>query len=51
VTKHQGKRPLKRPTNKWKDNIKMYLKETGCVDVDSSGLRQGPVAGSCEYGN
>jgi len=29
----------------------MYLKETGCVDVDSSGLRQGPVAGSCEYGN
>ena len=24
-----GKRPLGRPRRKWKDNIRMYLKETG----------------------
>ena len=28
--KPQGKRPLGRPTLRWKDNIKMNLMEVGC---------------------
>jgi hypothetical protein len=32
--KREGRRPLGRC--RWKDNIKLNLKEIGCVDVDSS---------------
>jgi hypothetical protein len=31
----QWKRPLARTEHGWKDNIKMYLEETGCEFVDS----------------
>jgi hypothetical protein len=51
VGKPEGKRPLKRPRHKWKDNIKMDLKwGLGC-ELDSSGSGYGPVLGSCEHGN
>jgi len=30
VGKLEGKRPLGRPTRRWKDNIKMDLQEVGC---------------------
>jgi len=39
VGKSDGKRPLGRPRPRWKDNIKMDLKEVGyvgmdCIDLD-----------------
>jgi hypothetical protein len=34
VGKSEGNRSLGRPRCKWLDNIKMYLKETGCGDMD-----------------
>jgi hypothetical protein len=33
VGKPEGKRPLWRPRRRWKDNIKMDLKEVGCGDI------------------
>jgi hypothetical protein len=30
----EGKRPLAKPRRRWEDNIRMYLKETGCKVVD-----------------
>ena len=30
VGKPEGKRPLRRPRRRWKDNIKMDLREVGC---------------------
>jgi hypothetical protein len=30
----EGKRPVERPTHRWKDNIKMDLKELGWDHVD-----------------
>lgn len=33
VRKPEGKRPLKRPTHQWEDNITTNLKETGCKGV------------------
>jgi hypothetical protein len=30
----EGKRPLGRPRNRWKDNITMDLQEVGCGGVD-----------------
>ena len=30
VGKAEGKRPLGRPRRRWKDNIKMVLREVGC---------------------
>jgi len=35
VGKFEGKRPLLRPRPRWKDNIKMNLKEMVCV-LDAS---------------
>jgi hypothetical protein len=35
-----GKRPLGRPRCKWKDNIKMNLRETGWGNVDWTDLAQ-----------
>jgi hypothetical protein len=32
--KHEGKRPLGKPRRRWKDNIKIDLKEIGCLDVN-----------------
>ena len=32
--KPEGKRPLGRPRRRWNDNIKMYLREVGCVPGD-----------------
>ena len=32
--KPEGKRPLGRPRRSWEDNIKMDLREVGCVPGD-----------------
>jgi hypothetical protein len=39
VGKLEGKRSLKRPTHRWKDNIRMDLREMGVCrcELDSSG--------------
>jgi hypothetical protein len=34
VRKTVGKRPLRRPRRRWKDNIKMDLQEVGCEGMD-----------------
>jgi len=34
VGKPEGKWPLGRPGRRWKDNIKMYVREIGLEDVD-----------------
>jgi hypothetical protein len=44
--KPEGKRQLVRPRRRWKDEIRMDLRE---CRVDPVGSGQGPVAGSCEY--
>ena len=41
VGKPEGKRPLRRPRRRWKDNIKMDLQELGCGAVDWIELAQG----------
>jgi hypothetical protein len=44
VGKPEGKRPLERPRRRWKDNIKMDLKEVTCgwgIWTGSSWLRLG----------
>jgi hypothetical protein len=40
VGKPEGKRPLRRPTRRWVDNIRMHLGEVGWSDVDWIGLAQ-----------
>jgi hypothetical protein len=38
VGKPEGKRPLGKPRHRWKDNIKIYHKETRCgLDPPDSG--------------
>jgi hypothetical protein len=34
VGKPEGKRPMKRPRRRWKDNIKAALQEMGCGSMD-----------------
>jgi hypothetical protein len=34
VGKPEGKRPLGRPRHRWKDNIRMDLREIGWQDMD-----------------
>ena len=34
VGKPEEKRPLERLSRRWEDNIKMYLQEVGCGDMD-----------------
>jgi hypothetical protein len=34
IGKPKGKRPFGRPRFRWEDNIKIYLREVGFVDVD-----------------
>ena len=38
--KPEGKRPLGRPRRRLENNIKMYLQEVGCVDMDWIELAQ-----------
>ena len=38
--KPDGKKPLRRPRRRWKDNIKMDLQEVGCGGMDWIELAQ-----------
>jgi hypothetical protein len=40
VGKPEGKRPLGRPRRRWEYNIKMYLQEVRCGDMDRIQLAQ-----------
>jgi hypothetical protein len=40
VGRPEGRRPLGRPRHRWKDNIKMDLREIGFGDVDWINLAQ-----------
>jgi hypothetical protein len=40
VGKPEGKRPLGSPRRRWEDNIKMYLQEVGCENMDWIELAQ-----------
>jgi hypothetical protein len=40
VGKSQGRRPMGRPTRRWEDNIRMDVREVGCVYVDWMELAQ-----------
>jgi hypothetical protein len=40
VEKLAGKRPLRRPSHRWEDNIRMNLREIGWEDVDWTHLTQ-----------
>ena len=40
VGKREGRRPLRRPRRRWKDNIKMDLQEVGCRVMDWIELAQ-----------
>jgi hypothetical protein len=53
VGKPEGKKPLGRLRCRWENNIKMVLREIEWrgSGLDSSSSEEGPVAGSCEYGN
>jgi hypothetical protein len=56
VEKPEGKRPLRRPRLRWKDNIRLDIRETGWGGVggggmDSPGSRQGQFVGCCECGD
>jgi hypothetical protein len=49
VGKPEGKRPLGRPRRRWKDGIRMDLREIVLGGgLDSTGSGQGPMAGCCE---
>jgi hypothetical protein len=50
VGKPEGKRPLGRPRRRWKDGVRMDLREIGLggCGLDSTGSGQGPVAGCGE---
>ena len=40
VGKPEGRRPLGRPSRRWEDNIRMYLREVECWCVDWMELAQ-----------
>jgi hypothetical protein len=40
VGKPERRRPIERPRRRWEDNIKMYLQEVGCGDMDWLELAQ-----------
>jgi hypothetical protein len=47
IGKSEGKRPLGRPKRRWEDNIRMDVgNRVGRYGLDSSGSREGPVAGN-----
>ena len=41
----EGKRPLRRPRRRWKDNFKMDLQEVGCGGMDWIELAQDRTGG------
>jgi hypothetical protein len=45
VGKREGKRPLRRLRNRWKNNIKMDLREIGWEGVDWIHLAQNIIGG------
>ena len=50
--KTEGKRTPRKPSSRWKDNVKMDLQEMGDVSgLDRCGLGYGQVAGFCECSN
>ena len=50
--KPEGRRPLGRPKRRWKDNIKIDLREMGwSYGLDRSASGQGQAAGSCAFGD
>jgi hypothetical protein len=52
MVKPEGKRPLERSRRRWKDGIKMDLREmVGGCGVDSPGSGSGSLAGCCECGD
>jgi hypothetical protein len=53
VGKPEGKRPLGRPRRRWVDGIRIVLRDIGLggCGLDSTGSRQGPVAGCGECGD
>jgi hypothetical protein len=52
VGKPEGKRPLGRPRHRWKDRIRMDLREIVLgVWIGFDWLGKGPVAGCCECGD
>jgi hypothetical protein len=53
VGKPEGKRPMGRPTHRWKDNIKMNLQDVVFGGKNWIDLAQdmGQVAGTCACGN
>ena len=40
VGKPEGKRPLRRPSRRWVDDIRMDLQEVGCGYMDWVGMAQ-----------
>jgi hypothetical protein len=52
VGKPEGRRPLRRQTLRWVDNIRMDLEEVGWSGVDWIGLAQNwdRLESSCEFG-
>jgi hypothetical protein len=52
IGKHEGKTPIGITGHRWKDKIKMALRNMvwQCV-LGSSGSEKSPVASSCEHGN
>ena len=53
VGKPEGNGSLGRSRHRWEDNIKMYLREVGCVPGDWIALAedQDPLAGLCKVCN
>ena len=47
VGRPEGKRPLVKPMRTWKDDIKMYFQEIGCVGIARIGLAQDRAGGRC----
>jgi hypothetical protein len=40
VEKPEGKRPFRRPSRRWEDNITMHLHDVGCEGMDWIDLAQ-----------
>ena len=53
VGKPEGRRPLERPRRRWKENIKIGVREVCSRGhrLDRSGLGYGHVSGCCECDN
>jgi hypothetical protein len=52
VGKREERRPLGRPRRRWKDNIKMYLRQIGWEAwTESIRIKTGTGGVCCEYGD